>query len=60
MRKPLIVLKNVVLPAPFGPITARSSPGSTAIETLLTATRLPKRLDTFSTLSRLMTPPSPG
>ncbi len=41
-KKPLIRLKKVVLPAPLGPITARSSPGSTVIETSLTATRLPK------------------
>ena len=32
-KKPLIMLKKVVLPAPLGPITARSSPGSTVIET---------------------------
>ena len=43
-KKPLIRLKKVVLPAPFGPITARSSPGSTVIDTSRTATRLPKRL----------------
>ena len=54
-KKPLIRLKKVVLPAPFGPITARSSPGSTVIDTSSTATRLPKRRDTFSTLSRVMT-----
>ena len=34
----------MVLPAPLGPITARSSPGSTVIETSSTATRLPKCL----------------
>ena len=56
VRKPLIRLKNVVLPAPFGPITARSSPGSTVIETLSTATRLPKRRLMLSTERRLMTP----
>ena len=39
----------MVLPAPLGPITARSSPGSTVIDTSLTATRLPKCLETFST-----------
>ncbi len=44
-----MVLKNVVLPAPFGPITARNSPGSTVIDTLSTAIRLPKCLETFST-----------
>ena len=51
-RKPLIRLKKVVLPAPFGPITARSSPGSTVIDTLSTATRLPKCFETFSTRNR--------
>ena len=56
-KKPLIRLKNVVLPAPFGPMTARNSPDSTVIDTLLTATRLPKFLETFSTCNRLMTPP---
>ena len=49
VRNPLIRLKNVVLPAPLGPITARSSPGSTDIDTSLTATRLPNRRETFST-----------
>ena len=49
VRKPLIRLKNVVLPAPLGPITARSSPGSTVIETSSTATRLPNWRETFST-----------
>ena len=48
-KKPLIRLKNVVLPAPLGPMTARSSPGSTSIDTWSTATRLPKWRDTFST-----------
>ena len=42
-------LKKVVLPAPLGPITARSSPGSTVIDTSSTATRLPKWRETFST-----------
>ena len=50
-----MVLKNVVLPAPFGPMTARNSPASTVIETLSTATRLPNALVTFSTRSRVMT-----
>ena len=43
-KKPLIRLKNVVLPAPFGPMIARNSPGSIASETPSTAIRLPKRL----------------
>ena len=46
-KKPLIRLKKVVLPAPFGPMIARSSPVGTASETSRTAARLPKRLLTF-------------
>src|SRR5579862_3682355 len=53
-RNPLMRLKKVVLPAPLGPITARSSPASTIIDTPLTATRLPKVRVTFSTLRRLI------
>ena len=48
-KKPLMRLKNVVLPAPFGPMIARSSPGSIASETPSTAIRLPKCLETLST-----------
>jgi hypothetical protein len=51
-------LKNVVLPAaPFGPMMARNSLGSTVMEMLLTASRLPKSFYTFLTRSKLMTPP---
>ena len=39
---PEIRWKSVVLPAPFGPMTARSSPGSTAKLTPSTACRAPK------------------
>src|SRR5664280_193525 len=35
--------KRVVLPAPFGPMTPKISPGATSNETPLTATRPPKR-----------------
>ena len=56
-KKPVIRLKNVVLPAPLGPMMARNSPGSTFIEILLTAIRLPKCFDTFWTCKRLTTPP---
>ena len=52
-NRPLIRLKNVVLPAPFGPMIARSSPGSTVNETFSIAVRLPKRLLTASTWTRL-------
>ena len=41
-KKPVIRLKNVVLPAPLGPITARSSPSLMANETSRTACSLPK------------------
>ena len=47
----------MVLPAPFGPITARSSPRATLSETSCTATRLPKRLLTLLTSSTLTSPP---
>src|SRR5215469_3958811 len=40
---PVMRLNKVDLPAPFGPITARTSPSSTCIDTWSTATRPPKR-----------------
>src|SRR5712692_791489 len=40
---PVTQLKNVDLPAPFGPMMARISPGWTAMETLLSAVSPPKR-----------------
>src|SRR2546425_2721946 len=40
---PVTQLKNVDLPAPFGPIMARISPGCTAMETLLSAVSPSKR-----------------
>src|SRR5437016_5274387 len=40
---PVRQLKNVLLPAPFGPIIARTSPRSTAKLTRLSAVRPPKR-----------------
>ena len=52
---PLIMLKQVVLPAPFGPIMARNSPGATAKLTSLTARTPPKALDSERTSSTLMT-----
>ena len=51
---PLIVLKQVVLPAPFGPIMARNSPGATLKLTSLTARTPPKALDRERTSSTLM------
>src|SRR6516164_6142327 len=53
-KNPLMRLKNVVLPAPFGPMMARSSPFATVKETSWTATRLPKRLLTLRTSRTLM------
>src|SRR5881628_2818028 len=43
---PAITLKSVVLPAPFGPRTARRSPGATSRSTSLTACKPPKRRPT--------------
>ncbi len=56
-KNPVIRLKKVVLPAPLGPMMARNSPGSTVIDTSLTAIRLPKCFETFLTCNRLTTPP---
>src|SRR5262249_31687402 len=50
-RKPAIIANSVVLPAPFGPISAVMRPASAASETRLTASRPPKRFETFSTPS---------
>src|SRR5438309_12036933 len=44
-------LKSVVLPAPLGPMRPTISPGSTASEISLLASRPPKRFVTASTLS---------
>src|SRR5690349_3728166 len=41
---PVRQLKKVLLPAPFGPMTARISPRCTAKLTLLRAVRPPKRI----------------
>src|SRR5687768_11485305 len=45
-RMPMIMRTNVVLPAPFGPRSARISPGATSIETRSTAVTVAKRLVT--------------
>ena len=58
-KNPLIRLKKVVLPAPFGPMMAHSSPLATFSETSRTATRLPKRLVTLL-ISRTFMPCSAG
>src|SRR4051794_40511944 len=39
--RPAISLRSVLLPAPFGPITASSDPGATVRFTSASATRLP-------------------
>src|SRR5712691_11859982 len=49
---PLMILNNVVLPAPLGPITLQISPGVTMRLTSETALRPPKLLLMFSTASR--------
>src|SRR6185503_17740040 len=51
-RKPEMIENKVVLPAPFGPISAVMRPGKAVNEALFTASRPPKRLETFSTWSR--------
>src|SRR5713226_728061 len=49
---PAIMLKNVVLPAPFGPIRLTIARSWIVKSTLLTATRPPKRLVTPLAKSR--------
>src|SRR4030042_354874 len=51
LSMPVIKLNRVVLPAPFGPITATSCPFSTVSSAPLTARNLSKDLYTRSTLS---------
>src|ERR1700722_19630212 len=48
---PLMQLSTLVLPAPFGPISASSSPASTWSDTSLSTARPPKRRDRRSTAS---------
>src|SRR5580700_7773365 len=48
---PLMQLSTLVLPAPFGPISASSSPASTWSDTSLSTARPPKRSERFSTAS---------
>src|SRR5438270_5734161 len=49
---PVIKLKTVVLPAPFGPITLTISCGQTSRSRSCTAARPPKRLETLVSFSR--------
>src|SRR3954451_16620676 len=51
VRTPVIRLNRVDLPAPFGPMTARTSPSSTRIDTRSTAIRPPKRRVNLSSSS---------
>ena len=53
-KSPLTRLKNVVFPAPFGPMMARSSPGSIVSEMSSIAVSEPKRFVAFVTCNRLM------
>src|SRR5262249_49337767 len=50
-------LKNVDLPAPFGPIRPMISPSSMVRSAPATARRLPNVFDTFSALSSIFAPP---
>src|SRR6266508_4722418 len=45
---PVIALNTVVLPAPFGPINPKISPGWIAIDTSSTAVSPPKRIESDS------------
>src|SRR5712692_3842433 len=55
---PLTQLSTLVLPAPFGPISANSSPASTANETLSSTVRPPKRSVSHSIASSAIPPPA--
>src|SRR5882724_4798968 len=57
-RKPVTRLKAVVLPAPFGPMSPRISPGSTSKERRETARSPPKSLVRSVTVSKGMGVPS--
>src|SRR5580704_15923319 len=51
-RKPLMIANSVDLPAPFGPISAVMRPASAVNDALSTASKPPKRMETWSTRSR--------
>src|SRR5436189_102971 len=55
---PLMQLSTLVLPAPFGPISANSSPRSARSDTRSSTCRPPKRSDKASSSSSAI--PSPG
>src|ERR1044072_9595779 len=49
--KPVMIANSVVLPAPFGPISAVMRPACAVNDAALTASSPPKRRETFSTRS---------
>src|SRR5215472_1371089 len=53
-------LKTLVLPAPFGPISANSSPAWTANDTESSTTSPPKRSVRLTTSSSAIPPPAPA
>src|SRR6516165_10659877 len=57
---PLMQLSTLVLPDPFGPISANSSPRSTKKETSSSTTRPPNRRLRCSTASSAIPPPRPA
>src|SRR5262245_41970054 len=57
---PLIQLSALVLPAPFGPISANSSPAATENDTSSSTVRPPKRRPTWATSSSAIPPPRPA
>src|SRR5690349_19848244 len=57
---PLMQLSTLVLPAPLGPISARSSPGAAAHDTSSSTTSPPNRRVRRSTASSAIPPPAPA
>src|SRR5438105_5801157 len=57
---PLMQLSTLVLPAPFGPMSANSSPLLTASDTRSSTARPPKRSDSRSTSSSAIPSPAPA
>src|ERR1700683_3354022 len=53
---PLMQLRTLVLPAPFGPISASNSPARTVSDTSVSTASPPKRSDKCSTASSLTRP----
>src|SRR5882672_4882995 len=57
---PLMQLSTLVLPAPFGPISAKSSPGAAENDTSSSTTSPPNRRVRRSTASSAIPPPAPA